>query len=279
MPSDSTTISTPASEITSALATGSSFGTRASNEKRSKKRRAYTNRQPDACQHRRQPRLKATTSTIPNSSRPSEIAPSSSTSAEGQGISPPLTPSASRRAPRHRRAVRPGRQVGVLTPAVRVGETVRVGVLLVMARARVACRGVCSRLAPKRPAQPLIHHRMPMPTTSRPEMTRQPGIERLRQDVAREPQRDQPQREDAGRVCQCDRQAQKGGVLRRCRARRRGRPDDRLAVARGQGMHRAPEQRQQREEHELRRRGARPSPGWRPGWWPSRCGCAGFDAP
>ena len=45
------------------------------------------------------PALNATTSTIPNPNLSSEIAPSSNTSAAGQGTSPPLTPSAT--SPRH----------------------------------------------------------------------------------------------------------------------------------------------------------------------------------
>ncbi len=79
-----------------ALATGRKRGTRASKENRSNNRLAQIINMPMPVKTMASPTLKATTSNMPNSSRPREIALKRRTRAAGHGTRPPVTPRASK---------------------------------------------------------------------------------------------------------------------------------------------------------------------------------------
>src|SRR5262245_19920585 len=89
-----TVISTPATRMTAALSAGSARSTRPSNFARPNTRLASTATRPTPVIESASPRLNATISSSPNPTRWSEIAPSSTTSADWHGSSPPETPTA-----------------------------------------------------------------------------------------------------------------------------------------------------------------------------------------
>src|SRR5438105_1055170 len=88
-------IPTPAARITSALTAGSSETRRPSKLSRRNTPRARTAARPIPVIVNASPALNATTRSIPNATRCSEIAARSTTRADGQGRRPPETPTAS----------------------------------------------------------------------------------------------------------------------------------------------------------------------------------------
>ena len=80
----------------------------------------------------------------------------------------------------------------------------------------------------------------------------EPRVEILGDDELREPERDEPEREDADRVRDGDDPAEQQRVPRRAAGADEVRGDDRLAVARGERVRGAPEERD--EERRARRR-------------------------
>ena len=92
-----------------------------------------------------------------------------------------------------------------------------------------------------------------MATTSSPEITPNHGIEALGQDVLRQEERHQPQREDADRVGDRDGQAEGDGVAGRAARADQVGGDDGLAVAGRERVRGAEaEGDQQRQQHHWR---------------------------
>ena len=98
-------------------------------------------------------------------------------------------------------------------------------------------------------AQPLEEHRGADGDDQQPRGEREPGIQLLGDDELRQGQRDEPEREDARRVCDRDDQAERNRVTWPAAGAHEIPGDDRLTVTRSQCVRCAPEGRdQQRDE-------------------------------
>ena len=215
---------TPTKRITTALAAGRRRMTGPSSEMRLKARLARTATRPIDVIVAARPRLKATISARPKPIRCRAIALSRTTSAEGHGRRPAATPTPSR----------PRRSCVMVVVAVLVAVAVVV-IVSAAPRAREEDRAADDDHEQARGQ-------------------RQPGIERLGDDEAREQQGDEAEREDADRVRDRHDAAEQDGVDGPALRSDEVPGDDRLAVSGRERVRRAPEGRdQQREEDHAQR--------------------------
>ena len=215
-----TVMATPATRMTSALAAGRSRTSRPSKLTRGEGRFARTATRPMPVIVSARPALKATIRSRPNATRCSEIAASRTTSADGQGSSPPETPTANSE-----------RKLGAV--ARRGGDG---------GGGAVPCRGASRARSTE----------APIADDEQPRDEVQPRVEPVGHDELRERERHEAEGEDADRVRHRHDQPEQRRVPRRAALADEVGGDDRLAVPGRERVRRAPEERgrERGEDHE-----------------------------